>query len=390
MTAASPLLQTENATLGEVVARERIVNLPLNGRSFTQLAALTPGVRVTEANLFTTSTGGSRIVANGAREAWLQVNVNGITMVNNRSNYINLYPSIEALQEFKVQSGNYSAEYGGNAGPNVNLQIRSGANRFHGTLFEFFRNDNLDARGYFRPPQFPKDVLQRNNFGGVFSGPIRRDRTFFLVNYEGTRASRESASTNIVFTPEQRQGNFSSFTGVIRDPLNNQPFPNNILPANRVDPVSANLINTYTPLPNTTGTVNYSGVTQGKLTVDQPLVRLDQYFSDRDQVFFHYIYSRRDFPNVDLNPSFFYDATFPNSSLGVSTRAYVYSIAVERGPVRLDQGERRETESTHQHGFHHRVPRHSRAQRRRPGRAAAASGRAGFPRDQHHRLYGHG
>jgi hypothetical protein len=181
VTAVASLLQTENATLGEVVARERIVNLPLNGRSFTQLAALTPGVRVTEANLYSTSTGGSRIIANGARDAWLQVNISGINMVNNRSNYINLYPSIDAMQEFKVQSGNYSAEYGGNAGPNVNLQLRSGTNQFHGTLFEFFRNDALDARGYFRPQPFPKDVLRRNQFGTVVSGPIRRDRTFLWL-----------------------------------------------------------------------------------------------------------------------------------------------------------------------------------------------------------------
>src|SRR2546426_3271340 len=103
--ATTPLLQTENATLGEVIASERIVNLPLNGRTFTQLAQLTPGVRISEANLFSTSTGGSRIVANGARDAWEQVNLDGVTMVNNRSNYINLYPSIEAIQEFKVQSG---------------------------------------------------------------------------------------------------------------------------------------------------------------------------------------------------------------------------------------------------------------------------------------------
>lgn len=146
VTAAAPLLNTETATLGEVVARERIVNLPLNGRTFTQLAALTPGVRISEANLFSTSTGGSRIIANGARDAWEQVNIDGITMVNNRSNYINLYPSIEAVQEFKVQSGNYTAEYGGNAGPNLNLQLRSGTNQLHGTLFEFLRNDRLDAR----------------------------------------------------------------------------------------------------------------------------------------------------------------------------------------------------------------------------------------------------
>ncbi len=317
VTSAAPLLQTENATLGEVVARERIVNLPLNGRTFTQLAALTPGVRVTEANLYSTSTGGSRIIANGARDAWLQVNLDGITMVNNRSNYINLYPSIEALQEFKVQSGNYSAEYGGNAGPNVNLQLRSGTNQLHGTLFEFLRNDKLDARGYFRPQPLPKDILRRNQFGAVVSGPIRRDKTFFMADYEAVRSTREAAGTNIVFTQAQRQGDLSSFSGTIRDPFGGAPFPNNIIPQSRLNPVSLNLINNYTPLPNTAGTVNYAGVSVGTLTMDQGLARIDQYFSDKDLLFFHYVYSRRDFPNVDLNPFFRYNSTFPNTSLAV-------------------------------------------------------------------------
>ena len=139
-----------------MVASERIVNLPLNGRTFTQLAALTPGVRVANPNLFSTSTDGSRIIANGTRQAWQQVNIDGITIVNNRSNYINLYPVDRRAPEFKVQSGNYSAEYGGNAGANVNLQLRSGTNQFHGSLFEFLRNDKLDARGYFRPAAVPE------------------------------------------------------------------------------------------------------------------------------------------------------------------------------------------------------------------------------------------
>lgn len=318
VTAATPLLQTENATLGEVVGGERIVNLPLNGRNFTQLAALTPGVRVQDPNLFSASTDGSRIIANGTRAAWLQVNLDGVTMVNNRSNYINLYPSVDALQEFKVQTGNYSAEYGGNAGANVNLQLRSGTNQFHMSAFEFFRNDKLDARNLFRPAPFAKDLLRRNQFGVVFSGPVRRDKTFFMVDYEGVRSSRESAGTNIVMTAAQREGDFSAYTGVIRDPLNNNtPFAGNVIPGNRVNPVSMNLVKTYTPLPNTAGTVNYSGVSVGRLAMNQGIVRLDEYISNKDLVFFHYIYSAREFPNINLNPNFRYNSTFPNDSLAI-------------------------------------------------------------------------
>ena len=323
ITAAAPLLQTENATLGEVVGSERIVNLPLNGRSFVQLSVLTPGVRVYEPSQFTASTDGSRIIANGARDAWMQVNIDGITMVNNRSNFVSLYPAIDALQEFKVQTGNYSAEYGGNAGANTNLQLRSGTNQLHGSVWEFLRNDKLDARGYFRPAPFSKDVLRRNQFGTVVSGPIRRDKTFFMLGYEGVRSTSESAATSIVLTPAQRAGNFSGSAAPVIDPFTGSPFPGNVIPQSRINPVAANLVNTYMPLPNTSGAANYAGLTQGRLGTDQGLVRLDQYFSQKDQVFFHYIRSRRDFPNYELNPNFYFNGTEPNSSLSAQ---YVHTF----------------------------------------------------------------
>ena len=173
------------------------------------------------------------------------MNIDGITMVNNRSNYVTLYPIIDALQEFKVQSGNYSAEYGGNAGANVNIQVRAGTNQFHGSIWEFLRNDKVDARGYFRPEPFSKDILRRNQFGGVVSGPIRKDKTFFTLGYEGIRSVAESAATDIVLTQAQRAGNFSATSTPIIDPLSGRPFAGNIIPPNRLNPVSVNLINRH-------------------------------------------------------------------------------------------------------------------------------------------------
>ena len=117
VTATSPILQTENAVIGEVVAAERIVNLPLNGRNFLQLSAMTPGVVVREES----NAERTRVLANGSRDIWMQVNIGGITAVNNRANFVNFYPSVDAIQEFKVQSANYSAEYGGNAGANITM-----------------------------------------------------------------------------------------------------------------------------------------------------------------------------------------------------------------------------------------------------------------------------
>jgi Carboxypeptidase regulatory-like domain/TonB-dependent Receptor Plug Domain len=160
--AGQQLLQTEDASLGEVVGPERTENLPLNGRKFDDLAILTPGVAVYNPDLHSSSTDGSAISANGGRVTWGQVNIDGITMVNNRHNYVNLYPSIDAIQEFKVQTGNYAAQYGGNAGSNVNIQIKSGTNEFHGDVFEFIRNDAVDARNYFIPAPIPKNVLKQN------------------------------------------------------------------------------------------------------------------------------------------------------------------------------------------------------------------------------------
>ena len=295
------------------MATERIVNLPLNGRNFLQLASLTPGVQVSEES----NAQRTRVIANGSRDIWMQVNINGITAVNNRHNFVNFYPSIDAIQEFKVQTGNYSAEYGGNAGANINLQLRSGTNQFHGSVFEFLRNDKLDARGYFRPAPLPKDVLRRNQFGTVVSGPVIRDRTFFMAGYEGMRYGIERAGTAIVMTPAQRLGDFSSTSGVITDPLTGNPFPGNIIPPSRVNPVSAKLVNQYMPLPNVGGVVNYAGVTRDVTNVDQGLARIDHSLTPSDQLSFHYIYAARYLPNTELNPNFYYNATFPNTSLGI-------------------------------------------------------------------------
>src|SRR5258708_4343285 len=127
-------------------------------------AILTPGVAVYNPDLHSSSTDGSAISANGGRVTWGQVNVDGITMVNNRHNYVNLYPSVDAIQEFKVQTGNYAAQYGGNAGSNVNIQIKSGTNEFHGDVFEFICNDAVDTRNYFIPPPTPNNAFNQHQF----------------------------------------------------------------------------------------------------------------------------------------------------------------------------------------------------------------------------------
>ncbi len=278
-----PLMQTENAALGEVVSTERVTNLPLNGRRFVDLAALTPGVTVRTESQF------SLLRANGTRDTTMALSFDGVKATSNRWAFVAMFPPLDSIQEFRVQTGNYTAEYGGNAGANVNVQLRSGTNELHGNLYEFLRNDALDARNYFSPAPLPKDVLRRNQFGAVVSGPIIKDKLFFMLGWESQRNNQESAGGNIVLTPAQRRGDFSALSTPIIDPKSGNPFPGNIIPQNRLDPVSVNLANTYMPLPNQPGTINYAFLSGSNTNWDQGLARIDYRWRERDQFSGHYM-----------------------------------------------------------------------------------------------------
>lgn len=310
VSATMPLLQSENASLGTTVDTNRTVNLPLNGRKFNDLAVLTPGVRVTNPDNHSSSTAGSSIASNSGRADWGAVQVDGIVMTNTRSAYVNNYPSVDAIEEFRVQTGNFSAEYGFSAGTNVNVQLKSGTNQFHGSAFEFIRNDAVDARNYFVAAPAKKNVLKQNQFGGTLGGPIYRNKTFFFASYEGLRSTAEVPSLANVLTVAQRNGDFSSYTGTLTNPYTGGTYANNQIP---VDTVSKNIIDQYMPLPNGSfsGGYNYSGSSIGNQSNNQFIGRLDHKFSDKDSIFIHYIYSKRDFPNTDVNRNFRYTGTYP-------------------------------------------------------------------------------
>ena len=197
VTGAAPVLRTEDATLGSVIEHRRVVDLPLNGRNFGHLATLTPGVTLGIARMGLDGQGGRIIAgqdmavsANGQRDVNQTVSLDGVVATNPKYGDMQFVFAIEAIEEFKVQSAVYSAEYGMNSGAQVNVAIKSGTNQFHGTAFEFLRNDKLDARGYFLPAQQPKNALRKNQFGTVVSGPIIKNKTFWLFNYEGRRERR--------------------------------------------------------------------------------------------------------------------------------------------------------------------------------------------------------
>ncbi|QHN04130.1 hypothetical protein FTO74_12695 [Granulicella sp. WH15] len=315
-----PLLTTDNGTLGAVVGTTEAANLPLNGRKFNDLAVLTPGVTVTNPDNHSSSTDGSTVSSNGNQNTWGQVFLDGVTMVNNRSPYVNAYPSVDAVQEFSVLTSNYGAQYGGGAGAIVNVQLKSGTNQFHGTVFEFIRNSAVDARDYFRPAPLAKTVLKQNQFGGVVTGPIVKDKTFFMFSYEGIRSIQQSAETTTVFTDAELNGDFSAVPqSYLRNPFTGDAYANKQIPVNSV---ALNIARNYMPRPNIPGTSNgtvnnYSGVQTGNQVNNQYLTRVDHKINDKNQLAIHYLYQGRDFPLTSYNPVFSYTGTYKIHNTGL-------------------------------------------------------------------------
>jgi hypothetical protein len=299
------LLETQSGVTGNVVTAETLVNLPLSGRNFTTLGNLTAGVVAS----------GTQFRASGARGMYQQVSFDGVSALNNRGNNLFMYPSVDAVEEFKVQATNYTAEYGGHAGANVQLQLKSGSNSFTGSIFEFIRNDAMDARNFFAPAPSPKPQLDRHQFGGVVGGPVRRNQTFFMFSYEGVRETRESVALTNVLSEAMRRGDFSEVAGVVvRDPLTGLAFPGNIIPSSRLDPLAVSMVNRYQPLPNQTGANNFRGLTRTEDSQNQLITRIDHVLSPKQKIFGHYLYQGRDNPSFPINPGFPVARLFNNHS----------------------------------------------------------------------------
>ncbi|HYZ84532.1 MAG TPA: carboxypeptidase-like regulatory domain-containing protein, partial [Bryobacteraceae bacterium] len=290
VTSSVSALDTSSATLGTVVEQKKIVDLPLNGRNYAQLAWLVPGVTPGQrhSNDSVNFSNPFQISANGQRQFNTEVTMDGVSINSALLNQSNFRPSIDALQEFRVQTGNYSAEYGMLSGAQVNLVLRSGSNSLHGTLFEFFRHDKLDARDFFLPSTQPKAPFRQNQFGATVGGPIKRDTTFFFLSYEGFRKRRAVVGNAVVLTEAERRGNFSALSTPLRDPDNTgQTFAGNIIPQNRLSSQAQRLLQ-YLPLPNATGTLNYTGVIRQSANQEQGFARIDHSIGTNDRLFFRY------------------------------------------------------------------------------------------------------
>ena len=269
VTSAVAAIETTSPTLSQTIENKRMVDLPLNGRNPFALASLAPGVAPTSNN------GGSSPSISGGRNATSEVAIDGVSNVNAENNVsildLNYTPSVDAVQEFSVQTNSVSAEFGRLGGGVINLVTKSGSNTLRGTAWEFARNAKLDATNFFtNRAGGKKGDFKRNQFGGNLGGPLNRDRTFYFVNYEGLREESASVQTFTVPLAEWRNGDFSNLRNaagqpiIIYDPATTRPktrsapgqfirdpFPGNKIPANRISAVARAMM-AYWPLPNIT------------------------------------------------------------------------------------------------------------------------------------------
>ena len=207
-------METETSSRGQVIATREVENLPLNGRSYADLVLLVPGARKSFLENQTASSREGSFNVNGQRSAFNNFLLDGLDNNNyGTSNQgfanENIPPSPDAVNEFKVETDNYSAEYGRSSGAVINVSTRSGTNQFHGAAWDYLRNTNLNAIGPFAPPLGIKQILIKNQFGGTFGGPIWKNHTFFFADYEGLRQIFTNVATSVTLpNAEQRQGLF--------------------------------------------------------------------------------------------------------------------------------------------------------------------------------------
>jgi hypothetical protein len=336
VTAGVALLDTESGSLGHNVTNTQIVNLPLNGRSFYELARLTPGA----AGL----PGGASVVPiranfingtaiSGVRGSQLTFQIDGVDVTDHHQGGSYIQTSIDALQEFKVQQSAYSAEFS-QAGGMLNAATKSGTSEFHGGLFEFLRNDRLDATDFFVKP---KQKLDRHQFGATLGGPLVKGKTFFFLSYEGTRETRALPVNLTVASAAMKGGDFSGIRNRIYDPLTGQPFPNNVIPASRLSPPAlyfAKLI----PDPNT-GPGNYTWSPERTLDADQMTLRIDQSLSEKHKVFIRYSLhdNRMDDPSSNLGSPYLAYPALGSAHLHTRGQNMVAAVTSTLSPTLLNE-----------------------------------------------------
>jgi hypothetical protein len=322
--AETPLVQTSSSDLSATITEEQIKTLPLNGRNFVSLTRTVPGVLrgIPGANIDGAGSlawrASASFSANGHRPRDNNFILDGVDNNETWLQTVVIFPAVEALDEFKMQTSTYSAEFGRSLGGVVNLQIKSGSNAYQGSVFEFLRDDKFDANNFFNNRAGrPKPDFRQHQFGATLGGPIRKDRTFFFGSYQGLRTKQGATYLSTVPSELMRQGNFSEINRVIYDNLTGQPFPGNVIPQDRFDPVARNILNQLYPAPNTAGTRGATGQPINNYLINPTLERQDNQFdgkidhklSDNNRFFVRYSYQK----THRLLP-----ATLPHGDAGVT------------------------------------------------------------------------
>ena len=330
VTGGAPVLESESTAVGTVIENQRIVELPLNGRNYLQLAALTPAATTNSPpssveslrqggtrSLFTLSVGGQRIFLN-------HYTLDGIENTDPNWNSYILLPSLDALQEFKVESGIFPAEYGHNMSQ-INVTTKSGGNQVHGSAFEFLRNSALDAKNYFDVKTQPIPPFKRNQFGATLGGPVEiprlvhgRDKLFFFFDYEGLRERKALTQGATIPPASWIGGDFSGISTTIYDPSTRvlnadgtavasvSPFAGNKIPATRIAPIPSQYFSKFMPAINApyNALANDFINTEGRPTdTNQETSRFDYAQSANSNWMFRYSHSGESQYNPSASPT---------------------------------------------------------------------------------------
>jgi hypothetical protein len=283
---APGLLQVESAAIQDTVEQQQVINLPLKGRQFIDLVGLTPGITHAPAGtrggaLQQTGQTWGILGQRGGHNLYL---VDGVSITDEYFNNQVLNPSVDDIQEFNVDQTSYGAEFGGKSGGVINVITKSGANRLHGSVFEFVRNDIFNARNVFNSPTAPTPPYKQNEFGGSLGGPILKEKTFFFVNYEGQRTRQTQTQRFTVPTDAERSGNFQGTGITVNNPSTGTPYPNDTIPT--IDPVAAAIL---AKVPHATIqsalSNNLLATDLATTEVNQYNARVDHTFSGKDSVF---------------------------------------------------------------------------------------------------------
>jgi len=310
VTAAPSVLDTVTGTVGNLVTQKEINNIPLNGRNWVSLNLLTPGAVAYDSlsqrySNVTEAIAPADFNVNGVKGQDNVFMIDGVSMVESEDEILATIPPLESLDEFRTETSNPTAEYVGGDGALITAVTRGGTNNFHGSMWEYIRNSAFDARNYFDTTTPP---LRRNQFGAQAGGPIVKDNTFWFASWETLRQTKANTFVSSYPTAAMRNGDLSSLGATVVDPLTGIPFPGNIIPPDRINPLSTTWLNDFIPLPNTNlplgeGNTKMVGVTP--INYNTFMGRIDQRFGDRNNLFARYFFTLSDADTPSSIPAFF-------------------------------------------------------------------------------------